>query len=89
MGGAIFRIVAESSRDSCGRFSGDILPFIVPFMPVREGILEGLFCADAARTVPARLGACEDLPTVAGLVGMPLLEGVFARGGGAAFCAAA
>jgi hypothetical protein len=41
------------------------------------------------RTVPARLGACEDLPTVAGLVGMPLLEGVFARGGGAAFCAAA
>lgn len=50
MGGAIFRIVAESSRDSCGRFSGDILPFIVPFMPVREGILEGLFCADAAET---------------------------------------
>jgi len=129
IGGAILRIVAESSRESCGRFSGELLPFVVPFSPAREGILEGLFCADAdteapkfgptdcakvlrdmlaaetlwpkfdtgvfdrlggaPRTVPARLGAAEALPTVAGLVGIPLLEGVFARGGGAAFCAAA
>jgi hypothetical protein len=39
------------------------------------------------RIVPARLGATDDLPIVAGFVGIPLLEGVFARGGGAAFAA--
>lgn len=41
----------------------------------------------APRTVPARLGGC-DLVAVVGLVGMPVLEGVFARGG-AGFAAAA
>jgi hypothetical protein len=43
IGGAILRIVAESSRESCGRFSGELLPLAMPFIPVREGILEGLF----------------------------------------------
>jgi hypothetical protein len=130
MGGAILRSVAESSRASCGRFSGELLPFVAPLSGAREGILEGLFWPDAEteapkfgptelakvlrdmlaadtlvpkldtgvfdrlggappRTVPARLGAAEALPTVAGLVGIALLDGVFARGGGAAFCAAA
>jgi hypothetical protein len=35
------------------------------------------------RTVPARLGAAADLGRVAGLVGIPEFEGVFARGGAA------
>lgn len=45
MGGAFLRIVAASSRGSgCGRRSGEALPCVPPSW-VREGILEGLFCA--------------------------------------------
>ena len=47
MGGAFLRIVAESSRECCaGRRSGELLPFWVPVICEREGILEGLFCVD-------------------------------------------
>lgn len=53
---------------------------------VDTGVLERVGGAPP-RMVPARLGAV-DLDTVPDLLGMPVLEGVFARGGAAAAFAA-
>lgn len=116
IGGGIFRIVAESSREGGGgRRSGELPPCLRLFNGARAGIFEGLFApADditelakglrdklapkletgvfarlggGPRIVPARLPGA-DFGNVAGLVGMPEFDGVFARGGAALDAAA-
>jgi hypothetical protein len=136
MGGAILRMVCESSlRSVCesplrrvcessrdgggGRRSGEAPPRTDWFSRELDGIFEGLFTLGAVDMielpklgrdtlapklletgvlerpggcpwiVPARVRGAVDFDNVAGLPGMLVFDGVFARAGGAARCAVA